>query len=223
MKLAIAWFTVLALFIVISCSVNHRSGDYACTKQSDCASPRICDPGGFCIVPDGVPIDGPPGVTDAKHPDGKLAVDASQICPAQCTSCDTTQHTCKIECGSANNNCVNEVVCPLGYNCTIGCNAPNSCRNGVVCTDATQCTIQCGGSNSCRNIQCGDGPCQVTCSGTSSCHNVDCANSCGCDVTCTGPVGTGGPTCQGVICTALSCSSGPGGCSSGNPGCANCF
>ncbi len=227
MKLAIAWFTTLVLVIAVSCSVNHRSGDYVCTKQSDCMSPRVCEEG-FCIVPDSVPIDAPPGPPPTDAPmtmvDGKInpTPDApADVCPPQCTSCDPNAHMCRIECGAANNNCSNEVVCPPGYSCDIGCNTAGACKNGIVCTDATACTISCGGTSSCKNIECGDGPCDITCSGPSSCHGVDCGSSCACDVACTGASSTGGPVCQNVICSALQCSDGAG-CSSQNIDCNTC-
>src|SRR3954466_3416062 len=121
MKLAIAWFTVLALCVVVSCSVSHRSGDYTCTRQSDCATPRLCEQG-FCVVPDGVPIDGPPGGKDGKH----------DVCPNICSSGDLIAGTCMID-GGAGANCSSAVVCPPGFDCTIDCGTNGACRNGVDC------------------------------------------------------------------------------------------
>ena len=38
------------------------------------------------------------------------------------------QHECVIDC--ATTSCNNEVVCPVGWNCTIGCTTTNSCVDG---------------------------------------------------------------------------------------------
>jgi hypothetical protein len=227
-KLAIAWLS--SVLFIASCSLNHRSGEYSCTLQSDCTTPRVCEDG-FCIVPAGTPIDaptttqhdGPVSGIDANvppHPDAPVQV----TCPSQCTSCDLQAMSCRIECNASNNFCTNEVVCPPGYDCSVGCNSTKACSNGVVCTGTTSCTITCGGSQSCKNITCGDGPCDVTCNGPGSCHNVNCEGSCACDVSCTGvSTGTSGQTCQGVTCSAITCGNlGGSGCSSQDFGCDTC-
>ena len=202
-------FGIVALFagtvvMATSCSVTHKSGDYACTKQSDCNQGRQCVEG-FCVIS---------GAVDAStdSPRG----DANQ-CPAQCTSCNTGTHTCTIDCSAGNSNCGSKVSCPANWNCDVMCNANNSCRNGVSCTGSTSCNVTCSAQNACQNVVCGAGKCQVECSGPSSCKGVTCSNSCACDVTCNGSQSCG----DSIQCTAAACKVGFG-CSSLLPNCHSC-
>jgi hypothetical protein len=199
MKLVIAGTVVAAVIsiaiVATSCSVNHRSDQYACSQTSDCEGGRVCD-NGFCIVAGSIdaprPADGPQQTPDANN------------CPAPCTSCNIQQKTCTINCQTA--NCTNTVTCPAGYKCDIQCNADNSCRNGVNCQMAASCNIDCTGKQSCQNVQCGSGPCDVGCIGPASCRGVACNNSCACDVVC-----TGNQSCaEGILCSSLGCRSGSG-------------
>lgn len=218
MKLALAWIAVLVVSVVGSCSVNHRSGDYACVKPTDCTAPRTCD-NGFCVVPEGTPVDAPHGTTDGtpQH-DAKVNPDApANVCPSQCTSCDLQTHACKIECNSTG-NCAGPVQCPSGFDCTVVCGASNSCRNGVTCADTNSCTVICSGQSTCRNVTCGTGRCDVQCSGPGSCRGISCGNSCACDVTC-----GSNSFCDTVTCSGLACNDvGTNGCTSQNPGCNTC-
>lgn len=202
MKIVIAWICLLGLTALGagSCSINHKSGDFECTKQSDCVGGRTCN-GGYCVFPTGT-IDAPPG--DTVVVDG--AIDGN-ACPAQCTSCDLGSHTCRVDC--AVSSCNGPIVCPAGWNCDVACSTASSCRAGVTCTGAGTCKIACTGTGSCRDLQCGSGKCDITCSGSNSCRNVACSPSCGCDVKCT----PGVASCEGVTCTAIQCDTGLG-CSS---------
>lgn len=192
MKLAVLGIVIA---IVTGCSINHRSGDYTCTKPSDCATGRTCSTDGFCIVIGSIDA---PGHVDAPKVDGAA-------CPAGCTSCNVTQKTCTIDCGIT--SCSSSVTCPAGYHCDIQCKTDNACRNGVNCLAAASCSVECTGNSSCRNVQCGPGPCDVGCSGPSSCSSeILCNNSCQCDVTCTGT----GSCATPPVCTSLQCRSGTG-------------
>ena len=213
MKLVVAWLSVLVVIAVSagSCSINHKSGEFECTKQSDCGNGRTCT-GGYCVLPggtvdapknDGPITDGPPG-------------DVSNTCPAQCTSCNTGTHTCKIDC--AVTSCNGAVVCPPGWNCDVECTVANSCRSGVTCPpQGNACTINCSGTGACRTLDCGTGKCDVNCSGSMSCRGVDCTGSCGCDVKC----GVGA-ACEAVTCTSFQCDTGLGCSSSVVPSCETC-
>ncbi|HEY5922609.1 MAG TPA: hypothetical protein VIV11_13100 [Kofleriaceae bacterium] len=198
MKLVIAG-TFVALVVAIaalssSCSIRHRSDQYACTVNTDCDGGRICD-NGYCIVPGSIDA---PKPTDARPPG-----DANN-CPDQCTTCNVALKTCSINCQQA--NCNNAVTCPPGYKCDIMCNTDNACRNGINCQMAASCNIDCTGKQSCENVQCGSGPCDVGCIGPASCRNVRCNNSCACDVVC-----TGNQSCaEGIVCSSLACRSGSG-------------
>lgn len=216
MKLVVTW---LALVVsVAACSVNHRSGDYACTTQSDCDNGRKCTDG-YCIVPGGnPPVDAP------KTSDAKLPPDAPQdVCPAQCTTCDEGSKQCNIDC--AVDSCTNgQVVCPPGWNCDVKCSTPGSCRGnggggtpGVICAGTLSCTVECTGDGSCRGVQCGSGPCNVDCAGTNSCSGVRCNQSCACDVTCHDP-----SLCTGIFCKSNLCETASGGCSSQFTTCDTC-
>jgi hypothetical protein len=203
MKLVVAWLCVLALTALGagSCSINHKSGDFECTKQSDCSGGRTCT-GGYCVFPGGT-VDAPKGdaLLDAPK-DGN-----PDVCPNQCTSCDQGTHTCKIDC--AVTSCNGAVVCPVGWNCDVACSTANSCRGGVTCTGTGTCKIGCTGSNSCRDLQCGTGKCDINCAGSGSCRGVTCNPSCGCDVKCA----PGVASCESVLCTGVQCDTGLG-CSS---------
>ncbi len=214
MKLVLAWITVLAVTAISagSCSINHQSDAFECTKQADCSGfpGRTCT-GGYCVLPGGV-IDAPKG-NDGSMVDG--ASDASNACPAQCTSCEMASHTCKIDC--ALTSCNGAVVCPVGWNCDVACTTANSCRTGVTCADNHSCKITCSGSSSCRNLQCGTGKCDVSCTGSQACRDVACGQSCGCDVTC-GPQAF----CDNVTCTSFQCDTGAGCSSALVPLCKTC-
>jgi hypothetical protein len=193
--------------LLAACSVQHRSEEYACTKQSDCNTGRTCVDG-FCVL--NSPVD---AKTDS--PGNMGSGDASNGCPAGCSMCNPQQHTCTIDCHSS--NCNGAVACPSGYHCDILCNTDNACRNGVDCQAGLSCNITCSGNSACRNVSCGLGPCDVNCSGPSSCRGVACNASCACDVTCTG---TG--SCENTVqCTSLACKVGLG-CTSVPTTCHSC-
>jgi hypothetical protein len=202
---------IATLAVAGSCSIDHRSDEYACVSQSQCSSGRLCM-GGFCIVPGAIDA---PRAGDGPHGTGADG-SGSNDCPDQCSTCNVAQHTCTIDCETS--SCTGTVTCPTGYNCDIKCDTQNSCRNGVTC-DATQpCTVECSGSGACRTVTCGDGPCDVTCSGAQSCHGVTCGSSCSCTVLCTGlqscPQGD-------VDCTSIGCDDGSG-CTATPPFCHSC-
>jgi hypothetical protein len=188
--------SAVLLLILAACSIQHRSGEYACTKTSDCNSGRTCVDG-FCVT---ATVDAPKPPIDAP---GTTGGDAN-ACPAGCTSCNTSQHTCQIDCRTS--NCNGQVACPAGYKCDIMCDTDNSCRNGVDCQAALSCNITCSGTSACRNVQCGLGPCDVNCSGPGSCRTIACNSSCACDVTCTGSQSCG----DTITCTSLACKAGLG-------------
>lgn len=219
MKLVLAWIILLAVAAITagSCSINHASDQFECTKPADCAgfAGRTCT-GGYCVLPGGV-VDAPKGA-DGRVADGRVtdaAIDAGNVCPAQCTSCDIGSDTCKIDC--AVTNCNAAVVCPPGWNCDVECTTTNSCRQGVTCTGDKACKINCSGAGSCRMLQCGSGKCDVACSGIQSCRGVACGQSCGCDVTC----GLNA-YCDTVTCTSFQCDTGRGCSSQISPSCDSC-
>lgn len=190
---------VILALILGACAVNHRSDQYACTKNTDCESGRECSIDGFCVLA-GTTVDAPKTVGDAPRTDGGN----QNNCPPGCTSCNTTQKTCTINCQQT--NCTNQITCPAGYKCDIMCNADGSCRGGINCAQSASCSIECGSRQSCENVTCGKGPCSVSCSGQQSCRNVSCGQSCACDVLCTGT-----SSCQqGISCSSFACRSGLG-------------
>ena len=89
MKLVLAIGVQVALVFALatSCSITHKSGDFACSKTSDCNSGRDCV-GGFCVVAGTEDIDAPVG-----HPDGPSIDAPASGCPTQCSSCVTATHT----------------------------------------------------------------------------------------------------------------------------------
>jgi hypothetical protein len=207
-KIVALWLA--ALTIAISCSVNHRSGEFTCTTSRDCADGRVCTDG-LCVLVN-PPLDGGDG-------DGGLPGGA---CPANCTSCDSGTHTCRIDCVN-NDVCRRPITCAQGWNCMINCLDDDSCRAGIDCRQAASCNVACLGDTTCRNATCGDGnctftcngtgscsgiacgtgACSVMCNGTDSCHDanggaglgVNCANACACDVECSFD-----STCAPVVC-----------------------
>ncbi|MBA3452729.1 MAG: hypothetical protein H0T42_06550 [Deltaproteobacteria bacterium] len=207
MKLVVAWLATLAFAVIssTSCSINHKSGDFECTVQTDCDRTRQCI-GGYCIVPGGV-IDGPKMI-DAPKKDAPI--DSPMfVCPPQCTSCVEGSKTCTVDCGVTSCTGNQPIVCPSGWNCAILCSTNNACANGVNCDSAKSCAITCSGQGSCRNIQCGDGDCEVKCQGQNSCRGVDCSDSCACDVTC-----AFNSSCEFLTCSSQACDPLGRGCSS---------
>lgn len=187
-----------ALSLAAGCSVSHKSGDFACDVQSDCANGRSCIDG-FCVLPD----DG--GVPDAL------------VCPSVCTSCsfDQKQKSCTIDC-ALNGGCTQQVTCPTGFSCQVLCSRDGACSNGVSCLGATSCKITCSGTQSCRGLVCGLGVCNVACTGNASCGEVSCGSSCACDVSCGGVA-----LCRNLTCKP-SCNIGTRGCTSLAGNCNTC-
>jgi hypothetical protein len=204
-KLAALAVLALAIGSAGGCSVNHRSGDFACQIQSDCSKDRTCIDG-FCVLAADAGIDTPPPLPDAA------------VCPTTCTSCNPLQKTCTIDCTIAAGNCKQLVTCPTGWSCNVLCSRADACSNGVICPNGTACTITCSGLRSCKGISCGTGRCNVDCGGTNSCQDVRCGLSCGCDVTC-----HINSTCSNLACRA-GCTSASqfGGCTSLTAGCNTC-
>lgn len=212
--LAAAWIALAALAALAtgSCSIDHRSGDLACTVNADCEGGRRCVEG-YCVF-NGI---------DARLPDGGPRPDASPDapkpgdCPAACTTCDGPDKQCLIDCASGDCPSNVEVACPSGWNCTVLCNTPGSCNSGVSCLNAASCDVQCIAAGSCRGVKCGPGRCDVLCSGQDSCRNVVCGESCACEVEC-----RLGARCEAVTCSGEpQCEIGPG-CQASNTGCDTC-
>jgi hypothetical protein len=216
MKLVVAWLAALAIAVIsaTSCSINHRSGDYECTLQTDCEAGRLCI-GNYCVLPGGGPIDAPKG--DGPRTDGSPIDGPPANCPAQCTSCDNPSKTCVIDCNLTNCTGNAAIVCPTGWGCKIGCTTNNSCVNGVNCNGAKSCEITCTGQGSCRNIECGTGDCDVKCQAQNSCRGIDCGDSCACDVSC-----AFNASCEFLTCSDPTCDPLGRGCSSNGLNCDTC-
>lgn len=228
MKLA-PWITAVAVAAIsaicglAACAVNHRSSDFACQTQNDCRDGRICLDN-LCVRSNDVPPDAP------QFPD-------ASVCPSQCTSCNTAQKTCTIDCPGSG-DCDSLVLCPNGWSCNVLCGGQNSCSNGVSCFGATSCTVTCSGRQSCKTVSCGLGNCKIGCTGPGSCGNsvvcgpgmcgVDCTglNSCNGDLSC-GTSCACDVSCRVGTCSKLTCRLGcdadtPPGCSSMASGCNTC-
>jgi hypothetical protein len=190
--------------LAAGCSVDHRSGEFTCSRQQDCSGNRVCV-GGWCVDP---------SAPDAAGPDAGGRADANQ-CPVPCTSCDPAAKQCTIDADQLPNS--DSITCPTGWTCDILCTQENTCRDGIDCLAAAGCTITCSGDNACRDIECGPGPCEVACSGDDSCRGVDCSTSCACDVTCTGNQSCG----DAILCPGFACDTGVG-CTSFPPTCNDC-
>jgi len=211
------WLVLLALQVTVvfalatSCSISKKSGDFACTKQTDCNDGRVCSDG-FCVISGTQEI-------DAATPGDGHAGDSGNGCPSQCSSCNVQTKSCVIDC-AAGANC-NDIACPAGWSCDVKCNVEGACRAGISCTGSTGCTIECTAKNTCAGIVCGTGPCDVECSGVQSCRQVTCGPSCACDVRC-----TGSQSCtQGIACTSVACrtSATAPGCTSEPLACHSCM
>lgn len=201
MKLVALWLTALGLALATGCSVNHRSGDFACGPDQRCSDGRTCVDG-FCVLAADSGVDARPHPPDAA------------VCPSPCTSCSVTQKTCTIDC-ALNGGCKQAIACPAGFSCNVLCTTDGACSSGVSCASSTSCTVTCSGRQSCQSVSCGLGPCNITCSGFGSCSGaVLCGSSCACDVTCRLN------TCQNLTCKQ-GCTS-TSGCSSAPPGCNTC-
>jgi len=201
-KLVAIWLAVLGLTAAVagSCSVNHRSADFACQQSSDCSTGRTCV--------DGLCVSGAVILPDAGARDARPQVDAL-VCPSQCTSCDAGR--CTIDCAVAPDACNLPVACPAGWDCNVKCSTDGSCRRGVDCNGSTTCTVSCTGARSCQDVTCGGGgACKVDCGGFRSCTGVTCGTG-ACNVDCTGSQScstvTGGTDASNINC------SGPGTCS----------
>jgi len=186
-----------ALSLAAGCSVSHRTGDFVCDSQSDCAAGRSCTDG-FCVLP-----------SDSGVPDGPT------VCPSVCTSCRLDQKSCTIDC-ALNGGCKQQVTCPTGFSCQVLCSGDSACSSGVSCLGATSCKITCSGSQSCRGIACGLGPCDVACTGNVSCGEINCGTSCACDVSCSGIA-----LCRNLTCKPT-CNLGVRGCTSLAGNCNTC-
>ena len=187
MKLALC---TLALALATGCSVSHRSGDFACDFLQHCADGRTCVDG-FCVVE-----------ADSGLPDGSLPRPGDAgACPSQCTSCDTAQNTCTIDCAQNNGACGDPISCPIGWACNIVCSEANQCNSGISCGVATSCTVACTGRQTCRDVSCGLARCDLTCSGPGSCGDSVTCGTGACNVNC-----SGNAACAGTISCEAACS-----------------
>jgi hypothetical protein len=210
MKLVATW--LLGLALAAGCSVNHRSGDFACERQEQCASGRTCIEG-FCVALQ----------ADASVPnDASNSIDAptdANMCPPACTSCSDDTKTCTIDCQRAGGACNGPVKCPEGWNCNVVCSTINSCRNGIACPAGRTCNITCSGRMSCSKFACGSGPCDIQCIGQDSCTELTCGTACACDIRCE-PLAA----CDGLTCKSEDCRLRPGpGCTSMQLTCNTCL
>ena len=210
MRLVVVWLCLIALALAAagSCSVKHQSEQYECETTQDCielGDGRVCSEG-LCVVPTGMKDAG----VDAKKDAG---IDASPMCPSQCTSCDPVKRECVIDCQKNPQVCMVQMTCPTGYSCDIKCNTSSSCRNGINCLSSTSCKVECSGSFACRNVACGPGPCDVRCTGNNSCSGISCGSSCACDVTCGDNASCFNVVgCKPLCDTGLGCTSQPAAC-----------
>jgi len=201
MKLATCAPIGLALALVVAiggCSVNHRSGDFACEKQADCSTGRTCIDG-YCVAMQAdaaVPGDG-------NKVDAAPVIDAS-LCPSPCTSCSNDSKTCNIDCMALGGACNAPVRCPEGWNCNLQCSTPGSCSNGVTCPGGgMSCNVTCSGRGSCNQFMCNSGPCDIQCTGTNTCTAISCGNACACDIDCVSGTSCASKiTCRSDLCRA---------------------
>jgi hypothetical protein len=191
-KLAACGLLWLAL-AAAGCSVNHRSGDFTCERQADCATGRACIEG-FCVALQ----------ADASVQDANVVIDApppdANLCPTQCTSCSNDAKTCTIDCRLNGGACNGPVKCPEGWNCNVLCSTTNACRSGITCPADRSCNITCSGRMSCAKFECGSGPCNVDCTGMESCTELSCGKACACDITCVTTAACNGLTCKSEDC-----------------------
>ena len=187
------WLLGLAL-VTAACSVNHRSGDFACEKQADCSTGRTCIEG-FCVA-----MQADAGIGDGARVDAAL-VDAN-ACPTQCTSCSNDNKTCNIDCSANGGACNAPVRCPEGWNCNVLCATPGSCSNGLTCPGAgMSCKVTCSGRGSCNQFMCNTGPCDIQCTGTDSCTALSCGTACACDINCVNDSSCDSKiTCKAELC-----------------------
>jgi hypothetical protein len=207
------------LLVFAACTINHRSGEFACDNNADCQGGRVCQQN-LCVEP-GTGPDPDGGMPD---PDGPEPF----VCPTQCTSCVESTMTCNVNCEqpAAMAVCQQTINCPEGFHCVVKCpRSSASANNGqcpqVNCQNALSCDISCTGNNTCKQVTCGEGPCEVLCDGLGSCGQVQCDDSCACDVSCT----LGRASCQTLDCpgSAGQCNTlGQLGCNSNRPNCNTC-
>ena len=231
MKVVIAWVALLCAAALVagtatSCSISHRSDQYACTVQADCDGGRLCVDG-LCTFPPGLDasLDAREPITDGAHPDAHTdagqPVDAPpmDVCPQGCTSCDFGPNkVCHIDCSAPGAACGAQPKCPPTWSCDIACNTQGSCRNGITCAASQDCNIACTAPGSCRNIACGTGTCNIQCDGFNTCRGIACGDSCACDVTC-----GGNQSCvDNIFCTGPQCGTFDGGCNSTFATCNTC-
>lgn len=203
-----------------ACSIEGRSGEFACAVPEDCTGGRTCE-AGWCVLPGGdgdggggPVIDAAPG-RDAPAPlDGAAAVCSEAICD----QCDG-DGTCVFLCASAG-SCPAAVQCPAGIPCRVVCNAIDSCAGGVDCTLATSCEVDCRKNGACAGpIACGAGRCDVECSARDTClTGVDCGDSCACATRCSGA----GACPLAPECPFASCVEGDGDCTADGADCDAC-
>lgn len=203
---AIAGLAALAATLATTCSFDRRSGQFRCDEGQSCGTGRVCQ-AGWCVEM----IAGDAG----SDPDADPAIDASFVCPSECTSCEG--ESCLIDC-SVTGSCAIEVMCPTGLACNVTCGA-SACAGGIDCSQAADCVIQCPFNQSCSGpILCGTGSCDVQCGGPDSCTGgIDCSNACACDTACDGAGScTTAPQCTDPTkChSGIDCSSATGNCDS---------
>ena len=115
-----------------SCSITHKSGDFACTKTSDCNTGRDCVDG-FCVVlrhrADRFADWNRRGTARQRQRQQRLpgAVHELQRQPEDVR--DRLPGRRRLQ---------RPGRLPAGYSCDVKCDTDNSCRNGVECAGTTK-------------------------------------------------------------------------------------
>jgi hypothetical protein len=199
-----------------ACSIEGRSGEFACGGPEDCRDGRICE-SGWCVAPGGGGDSGSP--PDGAGGDGGVGHDAA---PVECSDavCDACEDgTCVLLCLTAD-SCPDTVTCPAGMPCRVVCDGVDSCPGGVDCSAATACDIACGKNGACAGpVLCSGGACEVRCNARDTClGGVDCSAACACNTICSGA----GACDLAPECPLDDCVEADGDCTTDGSGCDAC-
>jgi hypothetical protein len=170
---------LLMLVGLTGCSIDRRSGAFACESTRDCSGGRVCIDQ-LCVLP------------------GSGSGDAGSDCPTDCTRCEGG--TCYLDC--TEKDC-DGFDCPAGWKCNITC-AQGRCSN-IDC-GASDCDLMCTGTNACDDVTCGPGRCNVLCTSGKSCLAIDCEDACSCQVTCDGLISCADIVCPEGCAADTGCS-----------------
>ncbi|MEM9488347.1 MAG: hypothetical protein AAGC55_04325 [Myxococcota bacterium] len=172
-----AVMATLAVTLWLGCSIDTRSGQFACSPDELCPDGRQCIDG-WCVTDSG-----------DEPPDGGIdpASDAAMCIPSSCgdgtcctdeSCCDGAEDadSCPDDCGNA--SCTG---CLVGQ-CSESCDTQEECS--LRCSGVCTCNLSCTSAKTCDFLCRAGQTCDLSCAASQDC-NATCQTAADCTINCT--------------------------------------